>query len=123
MPNDVTMAGVPARIVADRESGEDVGHLAWSFHAELAALVVAACERVRAERGVATVALTGGCYQNTLLLALTVSALRERGFTVLTHSLVPPNDGGIALGQAVVAAQWMRDHAAPAQDQQQEHSK
>ena len=112
-----------ARIVADRESGEDVGHLAWSFHAELAALVVAACERVRAERGVATVALTGGCYQNTLLLALTVSALRERGFTVLTHSLVPPNDGGIALGQAVVAAQWMRDHAAPAQDQQQEHSK
>ena len=112
-----------AHIVADRESGKDVGHLAWSFHAELAALVVAACERVRTERGVATVALTGGCYQNTLLLALTVSALRERGFTVLTHSLVPPNDGGIALGQAVVAAQWMRDHAAPAQDQQQEHSK
>jgi hydrogenase maturation protein HypF len=64
---------------------------------------------VRDKRGVDVVALTGGCYQNTLLLDLTVRRLRERGFTVLTHSLVPPNDGGVALGQAVVAAQWMRD--------------
>jgi hydrogenase maturation protein HypF len=50
------------------------------------------------------VALTGGCYQNLLLLELTVRMLEPQGFTVLTHSLVPPNDGGIALGQAVIAA-------------------
>lgn len=108
-----------ARLVAGRELGTSVEQLAWTFHADLAALVVAACERVRTERGVATVALTGGCYQNTLLLGLTVDALRARGFTVLTHSLVPPNDGGVALGQAVVAAQWMRDQAQN-QEQSQE---
>ncbi len=101
-----------ARIARGREAGEAVEQLAWSFHASLAAHVVAACEHVRAERGTNTVALTGGCYQNTLLLKLSSDELCKRGFEVLTHSLVPPNDGGIALGQAVVAAQWMRDHAA-----------
>ena len=99
-----------ARILAGVDAGEDTSRLAWAFHAELAVLVAEACERVRQERGVATVALTGGCYQNTLLLELTLQQLRERGFQVLTHSLLPPNDGGVALGQAVVAAQWMRDH-------------
>lgn len=100
-----------ARILRGREAGEPVEGLAWRFHADLAALVVAACERVRSKRNVSIVALTGGCYQNTLLLGLSTQGLRDRGFTVLTHSLVPPNDGGVALGQAVVAAQWMRDHA------------
>ena len=93
---DGMLAGVPKE------------QLAYRFHQGLAELVVAACERVRRERGVGVVALTGGCYQNTLLLELSVGMLRERGFEVLTHSLVPPNDGGIALGQAVVAAWAMR---------------
>ena len=97
------------RLVRGRLAGEPVERLAYLFHLGLAELVLAACERVRDKRGVDVVALTGGCYQNTLLLDLTVRRLRERGFTVLTHSLVPPNDGGVALGQAVVAAQWMRD--------------
>ena len=99
------------RIVDGVLAGESVERLAYAFHVGLAELVVAACERVRSERGTDMVALTGGCYQNTLLLELSVRTLRERGFRVLTHSLVPPNDGGIALGQAVVAAQWMRDRA------------
>ena len=99
------------RIVDGVLAGESVERLAYAFHVGLAELVVAACERVRSERGTDMVALTGGCYQNTLLLELSVRMLRERGFRVLTHSLVPPNDGGIALGQAVVAAQWMRDRA------------
>ena len=99
-----------ARVVCGRQAGEPVDRVAYAFHLGLAELVVAACERVRDERAVATVALTGGCYQNTLLLEMSVQQLEERGFEVLTHSLVPPNDGGIALGQAVVAAQWARDH-------------
>ena len=70
---------------------------------------MAACERARETAGVTTVALTGGCYQNQLLLELSARALCERGFVVLTHGMVPPNDGGIALGQAVVAATQMRD--------------
>ena len=61
-------------------------------------------------------ALTGGCYQNTLLLELSVERLRKQGFSVLTHSLIPPNDGGVALGQAVAAArQWM-DHNSELED-------
>ena len=96
-------------VVRGMLAGEAVERLAYAFHVGLAELVLAACRRVRAERGIDVVALTGGCYQNTLLLELSVRMLREQGFRVLTHSLVPPNDGGIALGQAVVAAQWVRD--------------
>ena len=93
-----------ARIVEGRLASESVERLAYAFHLGLVELVEAACQAVREETSVTTVALTGGCYQNTLLLALCAARLREQGFVVLTHSLVPPNDGGIALGQAVVAA-------------------
>ena len=98
-----------ARIVDARLAGGQAEELAYAFHRGLSELVVAACEQARGDTGVTTVALTGGCYQNQLLLELSVRVLRERGFTVLTHSMVPPNDGGIALGQAVVAATQMRD--------------
>jgi hydrogenase maturation protein HypF len=51
--------------------------------------------------GIKTVAVSGGCYQNKLLLSLTEKELKDNGFKVLRHQLVPPNDGGIALGQAL----------------------
>jgi hydrogenase maturation protein HypF len=98
-----------ARIAGARLAGGQAEELAYAFHLGLSELVVAACERARETAGVTTVALTGGCYQNQLLLELSARALRERGFVVLTHGMVPPNDGGIALGQAVVAATQMRD--------------
>lgn len=91
-----------------RLSGEDSDALAWLFHDGLSAQIAAACERSRESTGVNTVALSGGCYQNLLLLRLTVNRLREAGFRVLTHSLIPPNDGGIALGQAVYAMQKIK---------------
>jgi hydrogenase maturation protein HypF len=65
---------------------------------------VAGCELLRESSGLGTVALSGGVFQNLLLLGTVVSLLEARGFQVLTHSRVPPNDGGISLGQAVVAA-------------------
>ena len=108
-----------ARIVERRLAGEAVERLAWDFHLGLAELVEAACRRVRAERGTNVVALTGGCYQNLLLLDLSARGLRAAGFELITHSLVPPNDGGVALGQAVVAAQHRADerigHTDPTQ--------
>ncbi|MCL0102452.1 hypothetical protein M1N93_00615, partial [Dehalococcoidia bacterium] len=61
------------------------------------------CRVLARERGLSQVALSGGVFQNRLLVRLATSALRTEGFTVLTHSLVPTNDGGISLGQAVVA--------------------
>ena len=94
-------------IVQRRLAGEDTGYLAYRFHKLLAE---AAAEYVSANAGrVRTAALSGGCYQNTLLLELTRRRLEEAGMQVLLHRLVPPNDGGIALGQAVVAMQALED--------------
>jgi hydrogenase maturation protein HypF len=70
-------------------------------------MTVEACIRISERTGICTVALSGGCWQNRLLLTLTEDGLLEKGMTVLTHHLVPPNDGGIALGQA--AAIMMRN--------------
>jgi hydrogenase maturation protein HypF len=62
------------------------------------------CVRARDETGLNEVALSGGVFQNVTLLERTLPLLREAGFTVHTHRLVPPNDGGLSLGQAVIAA-------------------
>ncbi len=58
--------------------------------------------RLRDETGVNVAALSGGVFQNLHLLGLTVDGLEQAGFTVLTHEKTPPNDGGLALGQAIV---------------------
>ena len=83
--------------------GENSNQLALHFHKGLAEMIVSACEKARKETGIDTVALSGGVYQNKLLLDYSVTMLEERGFHVLRHHLLPPNDGGISLGQAVAA--------------------
>jgi hydrogenase maturation protein HypF len=83
---------VPAPVIAAR------------FHHGVAALIEVGCVRLRDRSGLDTVALSGGVFQNMLLLHATVTRLEARGFRVLTHSRVPCNDGGISLGQAVIAA-------------------
>ncbi len=83
-----------------RLSGEDPEYLAWLFHKGLAELLIAACLRIREKRGINRAALSGGCFQNLLLLELVQTGLEREGFEVLIHSLIPPNDGGIGLGQA-----------------------
>jgi hydrogenase maturation protein HypF len=73
------------------------------FHLGVARLIVSVAERVRRERKLNRVALSGGVFQNMLLLGKTCDILRSRGFQVFTHARVPTNDGGISLGQAAVA--------------------
>ena len=78
--------------------------IAARFHHGVAALIETGCVLLRERHGLGTVALSGGVFQNLLLLQATVGRLEARGFRVLTHSRVPCNDGGISLGQAVIAA-------------------
>ncbi|MDQ3785084.1 MAG: carbamoyltransferase HypF [Actinomycetota bacterium] len=87
----------------DLIAGSPVAEVAARFHNGLAEGLRRACERVRAERGLATVALSGGSWQNLLLLERVTRGLEGAGFEVLVHRRVPPNDGAVALGQAVIA--------------------
>ena len=73
------------------------------FHLGVANLIVSLAERVRNESKLNRVVLSGGVFQNMLLLGKTCEMLRSRGFQVFTHARVPTNDGGISLGQAAVA--------------------
>ncbi len=90
-------------IVKKRLSGIDTGLLAYEFHVRLAEMIAVACRKVRDRRKRNICALSGGVFQNRLLTELCVKQLRADGFRVLLHSMVPPNDGGIALGQALAA--------------------
>ena len=92
------------RLLEERLAGGNTDQLAYVFHRDLAAMIAGACLAVREETGLTTAALSGGVFQNRLLLHLCDQTLQQLGFTVLKHSTVPPNDGGIALGQAVYAA-------------------
>ncbi len=86
--------------------------IAARFHATLAGVIVRVAERVRTETGIAEVALSGGVFQNVRLLEAATAGLAARGFGVLVHRRVPPNDGGLALGQAAVAARRLADGGA-----------
>jgi len=100
-------------VVDDLGRGAPAGVVAARFHRGLAEGVVSACRAVRAERGLTTVACSGGVFQNALLLGLVADGLEAEGFRVLLHSRVPPNDGGISLGQAACAGARDRQGQLP----------
>ena len=85
-------------------AGVAAGVVAARFHHGVADLITGGCLLLRERHGLSTVALSGGVFQNLLLWQATVSRLEAHGFAVLVHSRVPCHDGGISLGQAVVAA-------------------
>ncbi|HWQ99034.1 MAG TPA: carbamoyltransferase HypF [Clostridia bacterium] len=95
---------VVKRAILDAANGVPAGSISMRFHRGLANLLGAATERHCSETGCDIVALSGGCFQNELLLKLGVEELQSRGCTVLINRLVPCNDGGISYGQAAVAA-------------------
>ena len=88
------------QIVEEKMQGADSGRLAYLFHQVLAEQIVAVCSEARNSSGRNKVALSGGVFQNRLLLRLTEERLKQEGFEVLRHHMIPPNDGGIAIGQA-----------------------
>ncbi len=100
-------------VIEDLAAGTPRPVIAARFHHGVAALIEAGCLLLRERRGLGTVALSGGVFQNMLLLHATVARLERRGFRVLVHSRVPCNDGGISLGQAAVAAARDRLTASP----------
>jgi hydrogenase maturation protein HypF len=91
-----------AGVVADVLAGVGVAVIASRFHTGVAGAVVDVCDRLRCATGITAVGLTGGVFQNALLVRLAADGLRDAGFDVLLHERVPPNDGGLALGQAVL---------------------
>ncbi|MEX0171050.1 carbamoyltransferase HypF [Streptomyces sp. LMG1-1-1.1] len=101
-----------AAVAADVLDGTPAAVVAARFHRAVARLVREVCAAARGETGVETVALTGGVFANTVLSSACAEGLREDGFTVLRHRRIPPNDGGLALGQLVVAARTT-DGATP----------
>ncbi|MFH1943159.1 MAG: carbamoyltransferase HypF [bacterium] len=92
------------QVVDDVLDGRAVGEISLRFHIGLVRLFFDVCDRIRRKTGMDTVALSGGCFQNRFLLEHLSRVLGEAGFDVISHSHVPTNDGGIALGQAVVAS-------------------
>jgi hydrogenase maturation protein HypF len=90
------LEGFPAKVVSAR------------FHQGVARLIVSIANRIRDERGIGRVALSGGVFQNALLSESASQLLRSAGFSVFTHSHVPSGDGGISLGQAAVANARLR---------------
>ncbi len=95
------------RILQHRLEGASVSLLARMFHEGLADQIRMACRRIRETEHLSAVALSGGVFQNQLLARLVRERLTADGFHVLTHSLLPPNDGGICLGQAVAAMHFI----------------
>ena len=95
-------------IVSDYQHGRSVGDISTKFHNTLAEIVVAVAKKIGAEK----VVLTGGCFQNQYLTERSVRRLRESGLRPSWHQRVPPNDGGIALGQIMAACGSKREGVA-----------
>jgi len=90
-------------VVQDVKNQVPVPIISLKFHNTVAQIIARMCKLIARESGITQVALSGGVFQNRLLLELATSALQREDFRVLTHHLVPCNDGGVSLGQAVIA--------------------
>ena len=96
-------------LTEDAAGGKERSLAARAFHNTVAAVTGEVCERIRADSGAGRVVLSGGVFQNRLLSEEVSSLLAGKGFQVFPHRLVPPNDGGLALGQAIIAGRSMKD--------------
>ena len=98
-------------VVRDVEAGVEREHVARRFHSGVVDMIVQVCRHLRSDSGVDTVVLSGGVFMNVILLSESITRLTDDGFRVYRHRLVPPNDGGLCLGQLAVAAALDADAA------------
>lgn len=108
-PWEIDFRPMVRQITKDIAAGRSPAGIAQSFHETTANMVVEVCGKLRESTGVNRVCLSGGSFQNVTLLLRTSGLLRLSGFDVALHSQVPPNDGGISLGQAVIAAAYLHE--------------
>ncbi len=94
-------------VVMAVQDGASMGTVSRCFHRTLIDLFVGVVQGARKDTGIRTVVLSGGVFQNQLLFEGLVLALKQHGLDVLTHALVPTNDGGLALGQAMIGRRWI----------------
>jgi len=99
----VRLRDLLSAVIEDLHQGISKGMISVKFHNTIAQIINEMCHLIADETGVNQVALSGGVFQNRLLLRKTVNLLEDSGFQVFTHRQVPCNDGGISLGQAVIA--------------------
>jgi hydrogenase maturation protein HypF len=95
-------------VVEDVKTGTPLPQISFRFHHTIKDIIVRVVKEAKASRGIDRVVLSGGVFQNSLLLNLTVHGLEEEGFKVWTNERVPVNDGGISLGQAAVALERLK---------------
>lgn len=101
----ISIQAMVEEILQDFRSAVSLSIISAKFHNTLAQICLEICQRIQSQEGISTAALSGGVWQNRYLFARTVYNLETNGFTVLRHHQTPTNDGCIALGQAMVAAQ------------------
>ncbi len=106
-PARLSFAPALEQVMEALRRGQDRAEIAAAFHVTVAVATAAMCTRLRNEHGLSEVVLSGGVFQNDLLLTLLLERLEAARFCVFTHRDVPPNDGCIALGQAVVALETL----------------
>ena len=108
-PFQIDLRPLVREIARDRRRGVPVPEISARFHETLARTIAESSREARRQSGLSTVAFSGGCFQNRLLTERAAELLAADGFEVLLHRRVPPNDGGLALGQAAVAAFRLRE--------------
>ena len=100
----IRCAPLVSAVARDVRGGVEPARIARRFHSTVVEIAAQVCERLRAQSGIAEVVLSGGVFMNAILLSETLERLAARGFRVFRHHRVPPNDGGLCLGQLAVAA-------------------
>jgi hydrogenase maturation protein HypF len=106
--NIVDFTAMIRAIVADLDAGKDKAQIAASFHLALIDAFAVMADKIRKSTGFTRVVLSGGCFQNKILLEGSIEKLKRAGFEVYCHRQVPTNDGGVSLGQAVIAASLIK---------------